>query len=93
MRCLMAAITLAAFLILLSPRETLAETRVRVYIAGGIIIGGVSIFWTITLGGGDFSKKHKENNEPSTMFALNEVQKQPSEDELSQAGMLKILEW
>ena len=96
----MTALVLASFLVLLPAREALsADLRVRVYIAGGIIVGGASIFWAITIGGGDFCKKEKNKDKKKSpaMFAYNEappeLRPELREEDYSRAGLIKILEW
>ena len=85
--------------VVLSSENAFAGTQVNVsvYLAGGFVIGGITVFFSIFLGGDkQRSKKEKKKNEDNpapVMQAFNYPLKQITEDEISQAGMVKILEW
>ncbi len=89
--------TLILCLIFVLPQDTFAATHVTVYFAGGIVVGGVSIFFSILIGGDrPHSKKEKKDNEDNIQFvmqAYNYKASHFSEEDLQQAGMVKILEW
>lgn len=85
--------------VLIIPDNAFAGTHVNVtvYLAGGFVIGGVAVFYSVLIGGDrHHSKNEKKNNEDNpapVMQAFNYPAKQITEDEISQAGMVKILEW
>ncbi len=84
------------FFLVTSPDNAFAGTRVTVYFAGGVVIGGVSIFFSVLIGDRHHSKNEKKDNEDNpapVMQAFNYPAKEITEDEISQAGMVKILEW
>ncbi len=98
MKIYLLIIILSFCLIFVLPQQSLAATRVTVYFAGGIVIGGVSIFFSIILGGdkqSSESEKKLEDKEDSyaALQALNYQQKNITEEDVKQAGMVKILEW
>ncbi len=84
-------------LVLVAPSDALADTHVTVYFAGGFVIGGVEVFYSVLIGGDRHhsknEKKDNEDNPAPVMQAFNYPAKQITEDEISQAGLVKILEW
>ncbi len=98
MKAYLLIIILIFCLIFVLPEDTCASVRVTVYFAGGIVIGGVSIFFSIILGGdkqSSESEKKLEDKEGSyaALQAFNYQQKNITEEDVKQAGMVKILEW
>ena len=97
----MKIVALAVFLIVcfmfFSPETAFAGTHVTVYFAGGFVIGGVAVFYSVLIGGDRHhsknEKKDNEDNPAPVMQAFNYPAKQITEDEISQAGLVKILEW
>lgn len=98
-RAVMTLVAVIFCLVFVSPDNAFAGTQVNVtvYLAGGFVIGGVTVFFTIFLGGDrQQSKKEKKKNEDNpapVMQAFNYPVKQITEDEISKAGLVKILEW
>ncbi len=84
-------------LVLVAPSDALAGTHVTVYFAGGFVIGGVAVFYSVLIGGDRHHSKNEEKNSEDNpapvMQAFNYPAKQITEDEISQAGLVKILEW
>lgn len=97
MKIVALAVLLIFCFVFFSPENALAGTHVTVYLAGGFVIGGVAVFYSILIGGDRHhsknEKKDNEDNPAPVMQAFNYPLKQITEDEISQAGLVKILEW
>ena len=99
MKIVALAVLLIFCFVFFSPENAFAGTHVNVtvYLAGGFVVGGVAVFYSVLIGGDrHHSKNEKKNNEDNpapVMQAFNYPTKQITEDEISQAGMVKILEW
>lgn len=96
-KIVISVLALVLFVVMVSPGNAFAGTHVTVYFAGGFVIGGVAVFYSVLIGGDrQHSKNEKKDNEDNpapVMQAFNYPAKQITEDEISQAGLVKILEW
>ncbi|TAL25544.1 MAG: hypothetical protein EPN94_04980 [Nitrospirae bacterium] len=99
MKIVALAVLLIFCFVFFSPKDAFAGTQVNVtvYLAGGFVVGGVAVVYSVFIGGDrQHSKKEKRKNEDNpapVLQAFNYPSKQITEDEISQAGMVKILEW
>lgn len=80
------------------PQNSFAATHVTVYFAGGVVIGGVSIFFSVFFGGHGHSSKNEKNDEDrenssAVLQAFNCQPKNITEEDVKQAGLVKVLEW
>ena len=96
-KIVISVLALVLFVVMVSPETALAGTHVTVYFAGGFVIGGVAVFYSVLIGGDRHHSKNEnkdnEDNPVPVMQTFNYPLKQITEDEISQAGMVKILEW
>lgn len=99
MKIVALAVLLMFCLVFFSPDNAFAGTHVNVtvYFAGGFVIGGVAVFYSVLIGGdrhhSKIEKKNNKDNPVPVMQAFNYPAKQITEDEISRAGLVKILEW
>jgi len=97
MKIVALAVLLIFCFVFFSPETAFAGTHVTVYFAGGFVVGGVAVFYSVLIGGDRHhsknEKKDNQDNPAPVMQAFNYPAKQITEDEISQAGMVKILEW
>lgn len=104
------------------PGDALAGTQVTVYIAGGFVIGGVSVFFYIFLGSERDSSKNEKNPEAEDnscsvfrtfnheVISFTPLERRPrprpiancnrssfltgfTQEDINQAGMVKLIEW
>lgn len=101
-KIVIAVLTLMLFVVTVSPDSAFAGTRVTFYFAGGVVVGGAAIFFSIFIGDRHHSKSDEKKDEDKDMdaansragrFALNTKSKQFTEEDISRAGMVKVLEW
>ena len=76
---------ISALLILTSFGSAYAGTRIEIYFAGGLIVGGLSVLWSFSI------KTEVRNNQD--MFALNSIKKEITPEAIEDAAMIKILRW
>jgi len=97
-KIVISVLALMLFVVMVSPDNAFAGTRVTVYFAGGVVIGGVSIFFSIFIGRDRHHSKNEKKNEENAeslaeKYALNTKSVKLTEEDINQAGMVKILEW
>ncbi|MBI4684752.1 MAG: hypothetical protein HY755_06095 [Nitrospirae bacterium] len=98
MRIITFVIGLIFSLVLVAPSDVVAGTHVTVYFAGGFVIGGVAVFYSVLIGGDRRHSKNEKKNEENLnslaeKYALNTRSVQHTEEDISQSGMVKVLEW
>lgn len=92
--------TLMLIVVLVAPDNALAGTQINVtvYVAGGVVIGGVAVFFSVFLGSDRHHSKHEKKNDGdenhlSEKYALNAKSVQLTQEEISRSGLVKIYEW